>query len=64
MVKASEACSVPVQFQWGWGEGQRVSSTLKIGTEWAEVEMDFSGIGGTACDLIAQPNTAAVIEWK
>ena len=64
MVKASEACSVPVQFQWGWGEGQRVSSTLNIGTEWAEVEMDFSGIGGTACDLIAQPNTAAVIEWK
>ena len=64
MVKASEACSVPVQFQWGWGEGQRVSSTLKIGTEWAEVEMDFSGIGGTSCDLIAQPNTAAVIEWK
>ena len=64
MVKASEACSVPVQFQWGWGEGQRVTSTLYIGTEWAEVEMDFSGIGGTACDLIAQPNTAAVIEWK
>ena len=64
MVKASEACSVPVQFQWGWGEGQRVSSTLSIGTEWREVEMDFSGIGGTACDLIAQPNTAAVIEWK
>ena len=64
MVKASEACSVPVQFQWGWGEGQRVTSTLNIGTEWAEVEMDFSGIGGTSCDLIAQPNTAAVIEWK
>lgn len=64
MVKASEACSVPVNFQWGWGEGQRVSSTLNIGTEWAEVEMDFSGIGGTSCALIAQPNTAAVIEWK
>ena len=64
MVKASEACSVPVQFQWGWGEGQRVSSTLNIGTEWAEVEMDVSGIGGTSCALIAQPNTAAVIEWK
>ena len=64
MVKASEACSVPVQFQWGWGEGQRVSSTLKIGTEWAEVEMEVSGIGGTSCALIAQPNTAAIIEWK
>ena len=64
MVKASEACSVPVQFQWGWGEGQRVSSSLNVGTEWAEVEMDVSGIGGTSCALIAQPNTAAIIEWK
>ena len=64
MVKASEACTVPVNFQWGWGEGQRVSSSLNVGTEWAEVEMNVSGIGGTSCALIAQPNTAAVIEWK
>ena len=64
MVKASEACTVSVNFQWGWGEGQRVSSSLNVGTEWAEVEMDVSGIGGTSCALIAQPNTAAVIEWK
>ena len=64
MVKASEACTVPVNFQWGWGEGQRVSSSLNVGTEWAEVEMEVSGIGGTSCALIAQPNTAAVIEWK
>lgn len=64
MVKASEACTVPVNFQWGWGEGQRVSSSLNVGTEWAEVEMEVSGIGGTSCALIAQPNTAAIIEWK
>ena len=64
MVKASEACTVPVNFQWGWEEGQRVSSSLNVGTEWAEVEMEVSGIGGTSCALIAQPNTAAVIEWK
>ena len=64
MVKASEACTVSVNFQWGWGEGQRVSSSLNVGTEWAEVEMDVSGIGGTSCALIAQPNTAAIIEWK
>ena len=64
MVKASEACTVSVNFQWGWGEGQRVSSSLNVGTEWAEVEMEVSGIGGTSCALIAQPNTAAVIEWK
>ena len=64
MVKASEACTVPVNFQWGWGDGQRVSSSLNVGTEWAEVEMEVSGIGGTSCALIAQPNTAAIIEWK
>ena len=63
MVKASEACTVPVNFQWGWGDGQRVSSSLNVGTEWAEVEMEVSGIGGTSCALIAQPNTAAIIEW-
>ena len=65
MVKASEACTVPVNFQWGWGDGQRVSSSLNVGTEWAEVEMEVSGIGGTSCALIAQPGTTtATIEWK
>ena len=38
--------------------------TVSIGTEWAEVEWEYTGIGGTRCNLVAQPNTAAVIEWK
>ena len=65
MVRASEACTVSVNFQWGWGEGQRVTSSLNVGTEWAEVEMDVTGVGGTSCALIAQPGgNTATIEWK
>ncbi len=65
MVRASEACTVSVNFQWGWGDGQRVTSSLNVGTEWAEVEMDVTGVGGTSCALIAQPGgNTATIEWK
>ena len=65
MVRASEACTVSVNFQWGWGEGQRVTSSLNVGTEWAEVEMDVTGVGGTSCALIAQPGgNTATIEGK
>lgn len=62
-VRASEPVSVPVQMRWSWGEDP-ASSTLNITTEWQEVECDFTGINGTACDLIAQPNTTATIEWQ
>lgn len=63
MVRASEAISVPVQMRWSWSEDP-AASTLNITTEWQEVECDFTGINGTSCSLIAQPNTAAKIEWK
>ena len=64
MVRASEACSINVNMGWGWGSGEQASATVSIGTEWAEVEWEYTGIGGTRCNLVAQPNTAAVIEWK
>ena len=64
MVKASEAVTINVNMGWGWGEGQQASASVNIGTEWAEVEWEYSGIGGTSCNLVAQPNTAAQIEWK
>lgn len=65
MVRASEACSINVNMQWGWGEGQQLSNTVNIGTEWAEVEWDYTAIGGTSCALVAQPGgTTATIEWK
>lgn len=63
MARASEPVSVPVQMRWSWS-ADPVVSTLNIGTEWQEYECDFTGVQGTACDLIAQPNTAATIEWK
>ena len=65
MMKASEACSINVNMQWGWGEGQSLSNTVNVGTEWQEVEWDYTGIGGTSCALVAQPGTTtATIEWK
>ena len=64
MVKASEAVTINVNMGWGWGNGEQTSANVSIGTEWAEVEWEYSGIGGTSCNLVAQPNTAAQIEWK
>ena len=65
MMRASEACNINVNMQWGWGEGQSLSNTVNVGTEWAEVEWEYTGIGGTSCALVAQPGTTtATIEWK
>lgn len=64
MVKASEAVTINVNMGWGWGDGQSIGTNVAIGTEWAEVEWEYTGIGGTNCNLVAQPNTAAQIEWK
>ena len=63
LVKASEACTVPMQMRWSWSENP-VNAEASIGTDWAEVEWEYSGIGGSKCDLIAQPNTAATIQWQ
>ena len=66
MVKASEPVTINVNMGWGWGDGQQVSNDqVSIGTEWAEVEWEYSGIGGSSCNLVAQPGGAtATIEWK
>lgn len=65
MVKASEACTINVNMGWGWGEGQQASAQVSIGTEWAEVEWDYTGIQGQGCNLVAQPGgQTAKIEWK
>ena len=65
MVKASEACTINVNMGWGWGSGEQASASVAIGTEWAEVEWEYSGIGGASCNLVAQPGTVtATIEWK
>ena len=65
MVKASEPVTINVNMGWGWGEGQSTGAQVPIGTDWAEVEWEYSGIGGTSCNLVAQPGTStATIEWK
>ena len=65
MVKASEPVSVNVNMGWGWGQGQQASASVSIGTEWAEVEWEYTGIGGTSCNLVAQPGSfTGIIEWK
>ena len=65
MVKASEAVTINVNMGWGWGDGQQASASVAIGTDWQEVEWEYSAIGGTNCNLVAQPGTsAATIEWK
>ena len=65
LVKASEACSFNVMMEWGWdNDDQRVNATVNVGTDWQEVEWEYSNIGGTSCGLIAQPDTEAQIEWK
>ena len=65
MVKASEACTINVNMGWGWNPGESVGASVSIGTEWQEVEWEYSDIGGTSCNLVAQPGeTTATIEWK
>ena len=65
LVKASEACTINVNMGWGWGDGQQASASVAIPTDWMEVEWEYSGIGGTSCNLVAQPGTVtATIEWK
>ena len=65
LVRASEATSINVNMGWGWGDGEQASATVAIGTEWQEVEWDYSGIQGTSCNLVAQPGTfTGTIEWK
>ena len=65
MVKASEACTINVNMGWGWNDGEQVGTSVAIPTDWTEVEWEYSGIGGTSCNLVAQPGSAtATIEWK
>ena len=64
MVRASEQVTINVNMGWSWSE-PAASASVAIGTEWAEVEWEYSGIAGTSCNLVAQPGTAtATIEWK
>jgi hypothetical protein len=66
MVKASKAVTINVNMGWGWGTGQAASASVAIpaSDDFVEVEWTYTEIGGTSCNLVAQPNTDATIEWK
>ena len=65
MVKASEPVNVNVNMGWGWGQGEQMAGVASIGTDWTEVEWEYSGIAGTSCNHVAQPGTfTGTIEWK
>ena len=65
-VKATEAASVNGQFRWSWSaDPLNVTATVPASDEFVEVEWEYDGVGGTACDFIAQPGTStATIEWE
>jgi len=65
-VKASAACSINVNMGWGWGNGQQAGMSVSIpeGSDFQEVEWQYEGIGGSSCNLVAQPGTVTeTIEW-
>ena len=63
--KASEEVTINMNFQWGWGDGQRYSADYTIPTEWAEIEYTYPEAVQANLDLVAQPGTStALIEWK
>jgi hypothetical protein len=67
LVKASETVTINVNMGWGWGNGEQVAASVTIpaGDDFQEVEWEYTGIGGSSCNLVAQPGTAtATIEWK
>ncbi len=65
MVKASEPVTINVNMGWGWGSNDQVGTQVTIGKEWRVVKWEYSGIGGTSCNLVAQPGmSTAKIEWK
>lgn len=67
LVRASEACTINVNMGWGWGDGQQAAASVNIpaGEEFQEIEWEYTAIGGTSCNLVAQPGmVTATIEWK
>ncbi len=67
LVRASADVTIIVNMGWGWGANEKIATSVEIpkSTEFVEVEWEYKNIGGTNCNLVAQPGTiAATIEWK
>jgi hypothetical protein len=65
-VKASEDATINVDMRWSWSENALNNSVaIPQSDDFVEVEWEYSGVGGSKCDLIAQPGaSAATIEWQ
>ncbi|MBO7590538.1 MAG: leucine-rich repeat protein [Prevotella sp.] len=64
-VKASADCSINVNMGWGWGSGEQTSTSVYLPNDLVEVEWEYSGIGGSNCNLVAQPGGCTeTIEWQ
>ena len=66
-VKATAACSIKVNMGWGWGSGEQAGMSVSIpeGSDFQEVEWQYEGIGGSSCNLVAQPGTVTeTLEWQ
>ena len=64
-VKASADCSINVNMGWGWGSGEQASTSVYLPNDLVEVEWEYSGIGGSNCNLVAQPGgSTETIEWQ
>ncbi len=66
MVKANSACTINVNMGWGWGGGEQAGASVAIpeGSDFQEVTWQYEGIGGSSCNLVAQPgSTDATLEW-
>ena len=66
LVRASANVTFNVNMGWGWGAGESTGTnvTVTASEEFKEVVWEYSNIGGTSCNLVAQPNSDATIEWK
>ena len=66
LVRASANVTFNVNMGWGWGSGESTGTnvTVTASDEFKEVVWEYRNIGGTSCNLVAQPNSDATIEWK
>ena len=65
LVKASKAVTINVNMGWNWSGGVvGADVSIPAGDDFVEVEWNYTEIGGSSCNLVAQPNTDAQIEWK
>lgn len=63
-VKATAAVSINVNMGWSWSQDPASASVAIPDGDFQEVTWEYEGIGGAACNLVAQPGTCTeTIEW-